>query len=94
MDGPVKIDNRIFYTEYTVIKSAKEITLCFGESFKITVSNHSKPLEMHYKSSKKLRVLAKDLDFILSYIDKGYFNVNEKKIPLDYEGTDFSKFKI
>lgn len=94
IDAPVKIDNTIFYTEYTVIKSAKEITLCFGESFKITVSNHSKQLEMHYKSSKKLRVLAKDLDFILSYIDKGYFNVNERIIPLDYEGTDLSNFNV
>lgn len=77
IDALITIDNRIFYEKYTVIKKSKETKIRFGDSFNIVYDENNEYCEVSYKNSDKIRVLAKDLDFILSYIDKGYFKVNE-----------------
>lgn len=90
----ITIDDRLFYTNYRVIKSAKETIACYGESFKMKFVENSHSCKINYKNSNKIRVLAKDLDFMLTYLDKGYFKVNDIKIPFDYSGMDSSNFDI
>lgn len=94
MDALITIDDRLFYTNYRVIKCAKETTVCCGESFKMKFVESSHFCKINYKNSDKIRVLAKDLDFMLAYLDKGYFKVNDSKIPFDYSGMDSSNFDI
>lgn len=93
-DALVTIEDRIFYTNYRVIRSAKETTVCYGESFKVKLSENNDPSKIEYKNSDKIRVLAKDLDFMLTYMDKGYFKINDVKIPFDYSGMDSTNFDI
>lgn len=94
MDALITIDDRLFYTNYRVIKSAKETTACYGESFKMKFVENSHSCKINYKNSDKIRVLAKDLDFMLTYLDKGYFKVNDIEIPFDYNRMDSSNFDI
>lgn len=94
LDAEITIDNKVFYTEHTVIKSSKCITYCFGNSFKMRVSDNEQTFKINYKNSTKIRVIARDLDFILSYLDKGYFKINNIEIPFDYDGANFSNFNI
>lgn len=94
MDASIAIDDRIFYTNYRVVKSAKETTVCYGDSFKMKFIENNNSCKINYKNSDKIRVLAKDLDFMLAYLDKGYFKINDIEIPFDYSGMDSSKFDI
>lgn len=94
IDVLITIDDKLFYTNYRVIKSAKETIACFGDSFKIKFIENNCSCKISYKNSDKIRVLAKDLDFMLTYLDKGYFKVNNIEIPFDYNGMDSSNFDI
>lgn len=92
-DAMITIEDRLFYTKYKVVKSATEVTVRFGESF--TMSFTVKSCNINYKNSNKIRVMVKDLDFMLSYTEKEYFKVNEMKFPFDHNGknTNFDKDK-
>lgn len=92
IDALVTIDDKVFYTNYRIIKSAKEIIVCYGDSLTIRFNENNQPCKMNYKNSDRIRVLAKDLDFMLAYLDKGYFKVNDIRIPFDYDGMDSSNF--
>ena len=94
LDADVTIDDKVFYTEYTVIKSSECITYCFGNSFKMKFSEKEQTFKINFKNSSKIRVIAKDLDFILSYLDNGKFKFNNIEIPFDYDGANFSNFNI
>ena len=92
IDALVTIDDKVFYTNYRIIKSAKEIIVCYGNSLTIRFNENNQPFKMNYKNSDRIRVLAKDLDFMLAYLNKGYFKVNDIRIPFDYDGMDSSNF--
>lgn len=92
IDALVTIDDKVFYTNYRIIKSAKEIIVCYGNSLTIRFNENNQPCKMNYKNSDRIRVLAKDLDFMLAYLNKGYFKVNDIRIPFDYDGMDSSNF--
>lgn len=92
IDAFVTIDDKIFYNNYRIIKSEKEIIVCYGDSLTIRFNENNQPCKMNYKNSDRIRVLAKDLDFMLTYLDKGYFKVNDIRIPFDYDGMDSSNF--
>lgn len=94
IDAVVTVEDKIFYTKYAVIKNANGVTLCFGSSFKMTFREKDSTCKIRYKNSDKIRILAKDLDFLIAYIDKGYFKINEMKIPFDYNGVDTENFDI
>lgn len=94
MDALITIDDRLFYTNYRVVKSANGTTVCYGDSFKMKFDEINHSCKINYKNSDKIRVLAKDLDFMLTYLDKGYFKVNDTEIPFDYNGMDSSNFDI
>lgn len=94
IDCQVTIDDRLFYQNYRVIKSKQETTFLFGESFRISFDEDSHACKVKYKNSDKIRVLVNDLDFMLTYYDKGYFKIGETKIPFDYQGIDSSNFDM
>ncbi|WP_250277279.1 hypothetical protein [[Clostridium] colinum] len=94
IDNFVSIEDRVFYTNYKVIKSINEVTIFFGESFTIKFSEKNKFCKINYNSSNKMRILAKDLDFMLTCLDKGYFKVNDIKFPIDSEAIDYTNFNI
>ena len=92
MDALITINDKVFYTNYKVTKSAKETTLCIGESFQMRIDEICNSCTVEYKDSNKIRVLERDLDFILSYMDKGFFKINDIEIPLECGDIDFSNF--
>lgn len=94
VDALITIDDQLFYTNYRIIKSAKEITICYGDSLKMQFSENNPSCKINYKNSEKIRILSKDLDFMLTILDKGYFKVNNIKIPFDRNGVDSSNFDI
>lgn len=94
VDALITIDDQLFYTNYRIIKSAKEITICYGDSLKMQFSENNPSCKINYKNSEKVRILSKDLDFMLTILDKGYFKVNDIEIPFDHNGVDSSNFDI
>lgn len=94
LDLTITIEDNVYYTKIQVIKSAENTTFKFGESFTISFDDKGKPCKLNYKDSTKARILARDLDFMLSYIKYGYFKVNDTKLPFDKGEADFSNFNI
>ncbi len=94
VDARITIKDKLFYKEYRIVKNAKAVTLCYGESFKMKFVEQDQSCKINYKNSDKIRVLAQDLEFMLAYMENGYFNVNDVKIPFDYKGLDSTNFNI
>ena len=94
VDAAITIDDKLFYTEYKVIKSAGKVVFRYGESLTMKFTDPDKPCEIKYKNSDKIRVLAKDLDFTLSYLEKGVYQVNGVDFPFDYNGANLANFDI
>ena len=94
VDALISIDGRRFYTNYSIIKSSGKTVLRYGESFTIKFTEPERPCEIKYKNSNKIRILANDLDFMLTYLDKGVYQFNGVDVPFDYTGVDFSDFDI
>ena len=94
IDETIKIGNKQFYSKYRVIKSANEVTWCFGSSFTMRFYDKGKTCKINYRNSDKIRVMSKDLDFMLEYLASGYFMINNIRVPFDYSGMDSSNFNI
>lgn len=93
-DAFITVGERVFYTTVCVIQNAETTTTVIGESFFIKVKKKGDPVKIDYKNSKKIRTLAKDLDFMISYIETGTFQWNGVEFPFDFNGADFSNFNI
>lgn len=94
INASITIGDKLFYTDYQIIKSAKETMAYIGQSFKMRFVENKCFSKINYKNSRKIRVLAKDLDFMLNALDKGYFKINDLKIPLNFNEMDSSNFDI
>ena len=92
INSSITIDGKEYYSKIKVIRSAKKTKFVIGDSFTITATNDNKITNVNYVSSDKLSILVKDLDFILTYIEHGYFESNGQRFPFDFESADFSKF--
>lgn len=90
----ITVEDKSYYTKIQVIKTVERTIYKFGESFTISFDEENKSCIINYKSSPKVRVLTKDLDFILSYIEYGYFKIDGTKFPIDEGKADFSNFNI
>lgn len=90
----VTVGNRKFYNRANIFQDANTVKMILGESFSMTVQKSDRSSRIHYKNSNKLRTLVNDLDFILSCISQGEFQINGKKIPFDKETVDLSNFQI
>lgn len=89
----ISIDDKKYYSSIKIIRKENEVKLLLGESFFITVlgNNISK---LNYKNSDKIRVLERDLEFILHQIEKRYFLFNGVKIEFESKDLDLSNFNI
>lgn len=90
----VAVDGKIFYTNYQIIKNKNGITVCYGESLTMRFGKKRQSCKIKYRNSDKIRVLVKDLDFMLTYLENGYFMVDDNKIPFDYTDIDNKHFDI
>lgn len=90
----ITINGKLFYSKVTIVKSAKTIEYQIGESLKLTTINGTNELKINYTSSDKIQTLALDLDFMLSYIEAGYFESEGHKFPFNFDSADFSNFDI
>ena len=94
VDCSVTIEGKEYYSQIKVIKSSTNITYVIGESFTVKQDNVTKKINYSYISSDNLQVIAKDLDFMLAYIDAGYFELHGKRFPFNKKNADFSNFNI
>lgn len=94
IEADITIDGRVFYKGCSVIRSANELVYRYGESLTMRFTGVDSPCQIQYKNSDKMRVIAKDLDFMLSYLEKGAYQVNGVNFPFDYDGADLSNFDI
>lgn len=92
-EANILIDNKKYYSSVEVIRKKDEIKFLLGKSFVITAEENG-IAKLDYKNSDKVRVLARDLDFIINQIEKGYFYFNDLKVELNYKSMDFSNFDI
>lgn len=94
IEAPITIDDKVFYKNYRVVKSSNDVTIYFGKSIKMKFTENNPRCQFTYKNSKKIRVLAKDLDFMLTYLDKGYFRVKDVEFPFDNSKMDAEQFDV
>lgn len=94
IDCSVTIEGKEYYSQIKIIKSLTDTTYILGDSFKITQNNETKKVNYSYSSSDYLQVIAKDLEFMLAYIDAGYFEIQGKKFPFNKKTATFSNFDM
>lgn len=92
VDVSVTIDGVQYYDKISIVKSSDNVQYIFGKSFSLTSEPGKEAFRINYKNSDDIRVLAKDLTFLLVYIDKGYFDINGHRCPFDYQNANLSNF--
>lgn len=93
-DATITVGDRLFYTTVSVIQDAETVTKVIGESFSIKSNKNDGRYKINYKNSKKMRILAKDLDFMISCIEAGCFQWDGLELPLNFKDADFSNFNV
>ena len=92
--GQIKISDKIYYSEYKILKSADLTVYRFGKSFTISYKDLNSPYTIQYKGSSMIRTIAVDLDFILQCVEQGHFELNGISIPFDCNKAKFSDFDL
>lgn len=90
----ITVGDRVFYDKLTIFQDANTTTTVLGESFFICANKGGSSVTIRYRSYNKIRTLATDLDFILSYISQGSFQYNGVNISFDSAGADLSNFSL
>lgn len=93
-DVVISVNGKQFYDSVTIIRSAEETKFKIGSSFTFTVGKGKGKSKLKYENSQYARVLATDLDFVLSYIEHGSFEYGNHTIPFDRDEADFSNFDV
>lgn len=90
----VTVSGKKYYDKIRIIKSSESTEYLFGSSFSLIVNQEETGAKISYKNSDDVRILSTDLDFMLSYMDNGCFELNGEKFPFKNSGLDTSKFDI
>lgn len=93
INSDISINDVQYYSSIRVIRTSNKTSFIIGNSFSI-VFETDKPCSVKYKNSKKLRILIKDLEFILAVLENNYFMVNGQKMSFEGTTVDFSNFDI
>lgn len=88
----ISIEEKMFYQHCERIKDIGSVTYKFGDSFKMILNRNENTSTFKFKGSDKLRIWINDLDFMISFIENGYFKMGEVKVPLDFGNVNFEKF--
>ncbi len=94
MTAIVTVAGKKYYEKIRIIKSRENTEYLFGSSFSLIVNQEETGAKISYKNSDDIRILSTDLDFMLSYMDNGCFELNGEKFPFKNSGLDTSKFDI
>jgi hypothetical protein len=94
MYADIESGGTVYYSQYDIIQSRTENTIKVGESFTIKLIESSSTCTINYKNSSKLRVLVKDLKFIIACIENGYFVINGARMPFDSKKINLSNFDM
>lgn len=90
----ITIENRLYYSKVTVCQDVNTTTTTLGESFSLIFNKSHNTIKIKYETSNKIRVLATDLDFILSFLSSGSFQYNGVSFPFIREDADLTNFSI
>lgn len=88
----ISVNFKQYYSKIGIIKSATDTVFIIGESFRMTFAEKGKLYKINYQNSDKLRILIKDLDFMLAYLEYGYFKIDDTEIPLDKKVINKERF--
>lgn len=94
IDAEIKIADKLFYKQVAIIKESQKTTTMIGESLTFSVTDPTAPCKMDYKNSNKLRVIAKDLEFFISFVENGCFTWDDKNMEFGYEQSELGKFNL
>jgi hypothetical protein len=79
--APIIINGKQYYDNYKRVKSTKSTEFVIGESITIKVDNRNRErITIKYKPSDKLRMLAKDLEFMLDFLEASSIKLDEASI--------------
>lgn len=92
VEASITIDEKCFYSEIRILRNADKLIVKIGECFNICLNENSQNVEVSFKYSNSLRVLAKDLDFFVSSIENSGFMFNESKFS--FTSDDFDELSI
>lgn len=90
----VTIEGTQYYDKISIVKSVDSVQYIFGKSFIFTTEPDKEAFRINYTNSDDIRILAKDLTFLLNYIEKGYFDLNGYRCPFDYQNANLSNFNV
>ena len=95
---PISVGGKVLYTKFKRIENKEYLTARIGESFHIRFAKPSvgknAETEIKYTSSPMLRTRAKDLEFMLGFVNEGVFKIGDAELPFDFANADFSKFNV
>lgn len=88
----ISVNFKQYYSKIGIIKSATDTVFIMGKSFRMTFTEERKLYKINYQNSDKLRILIKDLDFMLACLEYGSFKINDIEIPLDKKVINNERF--
>lgn len=98
IDVPISVGGKVLYTKFKRIENKEYLTARIGESFYIRFAKSSvrknAEAEIKYTSSPMLRTRARDLEFMLGYVNEGVFKIGDAELPFDFANADLSKFNV
>ena len=94
ISSDITINNKTYYKSVHIIKTANLTQFVLGESFTITTFDDTQEINIKYNGSDNVRILCKDLEFILSLLDAGYFESNGHRFDFNTKEVDYSNFNI
>lgn len=99
VENPISVNGKQYFDSFKKIESKSSMTLMVGNSVsiitKLNDSNNDvikSTIKINVNGSLKNRI--KDLQFIIDFLQNGYFEVSGIKFPLDLESIENSEIKI
>ncbi len=94
-EDPILIDGKEYYSSYKIITEKDGRSYKIGNSLTIQEMGENRGLKINYRNSTWLRILVKDLEFMISYMRAGSLCIkNKMKVPFKRENADLSNFTI
>lgn len=94
INAKISVNNVPFYNTFTRTRSADRATIKIGDSFEITINAPDKSCKVNYKTSDKMRMIVKDLRFMLAILDTGKFELDGHDFLIPADAVDLSNFGI
>lgn len=84
----VSIDNKIFYEDYRITEDLKTESAIFGHSFAIRTNKETEITKIEYSDSHNIRELIVDLEFMIEFLKRGYFEIDGEKLAFEQKVVD------